>query len=155
MFSESADLYDLIYSGFKDYAAEAETLAAILRRVHPSTRTVLDVACGTGEHARCLADRYGYHVDGVDLARTPGNRSLEDHGLCRLYSAQTASHRSCVSPRGSVAERVHACASRSSVDGSFMFPVVSSSRRVARNAESARRRAAEPATMPIVIVSNL
>ncbi len=67
MFSESAELYDLIYSGFKNYAAEAETLAAILQRVHPGGRTILDVACGTGEHARHLADRYGYQVDGVDL----------------------------------------------------------------------------------------
>ena len=67
MFSASAELYDLIYSGFKDYPAEAAELSATIRRLHPSARTVLDVACGTGEHARLLTETYGLEVDGLDL----------------------------------------------------------------------------------------
>lgn len=67
MFSESAALYDLIYSTFKDYAAETTALAALIRRVHPRAKTILDVACGTGEHARLLAHDHGFDVDGVDL----------------------------------------------------------------------------------------
>jgi len=67
MFSASAELYDLIYSGFKDYRAEAAGLAATIRELHPRARTVLDVACGTGEHARLLADEHGLEVDGLDL----------------------------------------------------------------------------------------
>ncbi|HEU4564941.1 MAG TPA: class I SAM-dependent methyltransferase [Gemmatimonadaceae bacterium] len=67
MFSASAELYDLIYSGFKDYPAEAAQLATIIRRLHPAARTVLDVACGTGEHARLLAEEHGFEVDGLDL----------------------------------------------------------------------------------------
>jgi SAM-dependent methyltransferase len=67
MFSESAALYDLIYSTFKDYDAETAQLASLLTRVRPGARTVLDVACGTGEHARLLAERHGLSVDGVDL----------------------------------------------------------------------------------------
>ncbi len=67
MFSESAELYDLIYSQFKDYAAEAERIAGVIREVHPAARRLLDVGCGTGEHARLLIERYGYHVDGLDL----------------------------------------------------------------------------------------
>ena len=51
MFTASAEFYDLIYSTFKDYAAEAAQIASVLRRVNPGCRTVLDVACGTGEHA--------------------------------------------------------------------------------------------------------
>lgn len=66
MFSESAELYDLIYGQFKDYADEGRRIAGLLRRVHPGARTVLDVGCGTGEHARLLA-RAGYRVDGVDI----------------------------------------------------------------------------------------
>ena len=67
MFSESAELYDLIYSSFKDYAGETDAVATILRSANPACRTVLDVACGTGEHARLLGERHGFEVDGIDL----------------------------------------------------------------------------------------
>lgn len=67
MFSRSAHLYDLIYRQFKDYTDESRRVAELLDRVHPEARTVLDVACGTGEHARLLAQEYGYSVDGLDV----------------------------------------------------------------------------------------
>ena len=69
MFSESAEIYDLIYAGFKNYAEESAKLAALLRHFHPTCRSVLDVACGTGEHARCLTNDHGFRVDGLDLDR--------------------------------------------------------------------------------------
>jgi SAM-dependent methyltransferase len=64
MFSRSADLYDLIYA-FKDYPAEVERVDALLKRERPGASSVLDVACGTGAHARLLAERY--RVDGLDI----------------------------------------------------------------------------------------
>ncbi len=67
MFSASAELYDLIYSGFKDYAAETAQLAALIRQERPHAATILDVACGTGEHARRLTEQFGFGVDGLDL----------------------------------------------------------------------------------------
>jgi SAM-dependent methyltransferase len=67
MFSVSAELYDLIYSGSRDYASEAAQIAGLIRRDHPHAQRVLDVACGTGEHARLLASQHGFHVDGLDL----------------------------------------------------------------------------------------
>src|SRR5438067_13753106 len=67
MFSHSAELYDLIYSSFKDYSHEAGQIAALLGRIHPQCRTILDVACGTGEHANLLVGQYGFEVDGLDL----------------------------------------------------------------------------------------
>lgn len=67
MFSQSVELYDLIYSSLKDYGAEARSLAAIIQEANPGARTVLDVGCGTGEHARALVDECGYQVDGIDL----------------------------------------------------------------------------------------
>jgi SAM-dependent methyltransferase len=67
MFTESAELYDLVYGSFKNYEAESDKIAAILSEARPGVRTVLDVACGTGEHARQLRVRHGLHVDGVDL----------------------------------------------------------------------------------------
>jgi SAM-dependent methyltransferase len=66
MFTAAAAHYDLIYSALKDYATEAAQLATLLDRFNPGCRSVLDVACGTGEHARLLAAR-GLVVDGVDL----------------------------------------------------------------------------------------
>jgi SAM-dependent methyltransferase len=67
MFSKSAELYDLIYSSFKNYTEETATLAGVIRRAHAHAHTVLDVACGTAEHARLLTQEHGFAVDGLDL----------------------------------------------------------------------------------------
>ena len=64
MFSATADLYDFIYS-FKDYAGEAEKVRQIINRERPGAQTILDVACGTGEHARFLSANFS--VDGIDI----------------------------------------------------------------------------------------
>ena len=66
MFNASAEFYDLIYSTFKDYGSEAAQIGSLLRGVNPGCKSVLDVACGTGEHARLLAAQ-GFLVDGLDL----------------------------------------------------------------------------------------
>ena len=67
MFSETPELYDTIYRSFKDYAAEATQIADLLKSVVPGARTLLDVACGTGEHARHLHVTHGYDVSGIDI----------------------------------------------------------------------------------------
>lgn len=64
MFSLTAEIYDALYS-FKDYAGEAAALREIIARENPGARTILDAACGTGEHARFLASTFA--VDGFDL----------------------------------------------------------------------------------------
>jgi SAM-dependent methyltransferase len=64
MFSETADFYDLLYS-FKNYSEEAKKIKDLIRREHPGARTILDVACGTAEHAKLLID--DFNVDGIDL----------------------------------------------------------------------------------------
>src|SRR6516225_132996 len=63
-FVDSAELYDAIYQ-FKNYKIESERLRALIDQVVPAARTILDVACGTGEHARFLKAHFG--VDGVDI----------------------------------------------------------------------------------------
>src|SRR5438477_502081 len=64
MFTATANLYDLIYS-FKDYADEAAKLRALIRKEHPAAKTILDVACGTAEHAKLLSS--DFNIDGIDL----------------------------------------------------------------------------------------
>jgi trans-aconitate methyltransferase len=67
MFLKSGELYDCIYGAFKDYRKEATEIAAIIRRTNPAAKSILDVACGTGEHARFFSRQHGYCVDGIDL----------------------------------------------------------------------------------------
>ncbi len=64
MFSATAELYDAIYA-FKDYAAEAAKIRTTIEAERPGATTILDIACGTGEHARQLAAHY--RVDGIDV----------------------------------------------------------------------------------------
>lgn len=67
MYSATAEFYDLLYSTFKDFGAETAKLAELIHREHPRARTVLDVACGSAEHARLLTAQHGFEVDGVEL----------------------------------------------------------------------------------------
>jgi SAM-dependent methyltransferase len=63
-FLESAELYDAIYH-FKNYQRESEHLHNLIGRLVSGARTLLDVACGTGEHGKFLKQYYA--VDGIDL----------------------------------------------------------------------------------------
>jgi SAM-dependent methyltransferase len=87
VFTESADLYDAIYFTFKDYAEEADAIARQLRAAHPSVRTVLDVGCGTGEHARLLATHHGLAVDGLDLNAAFVRLAQQKHPAGHFYVA--------------------------------------------------------------------
>jgi len=85
MFSATADLYDEIYA-FKDYAEEALKIRNLIERERPGAKTILDIACGTAEHARLLSDNF--EIDGIDVepkfveiarAKNPsGNYSVAD-----------------------------------------------------------------------------
>jgi len=86
MFSESAEFYDAIYS-FKDYSAEAARIAALVRSVHPGAHAILDVACGTGEHARFLAADHGFDVDGLDLDAGLLRVARQKHRSGRFFQA--------------------------------------------------------------------
>ncbi len=66
MFTESAHLYDAIYSAFKNYETEAQQIATLIQSQHPQARAMLDVGCGTGEHVKHLRGQ-GFEADGLDL----------------------------------------------------------------------------------------
>jgi SAM-dependent methyltransferase len=86
MFNTSAEFYDLIYSTFKDYEAETAQIASLLRQINPRCTSVLDVACGTGEHARLLAAR-GFAVEGLDLDAAFVRIARQKHPAGRFFEA--------------------------------------------------------------------
>jgi SAM-dependent methyltransferase len=68
MYTE-AELYDLIFIAMdKDFSGQAGQVADLVRRALPHSRTLLDVGCGTGEHARYLSEVHGFEVDGIDIS---------------------------------------------------------------------------------------
>lgn len=62
-----ADVYDAIYSG-KDYDRNAAYLLDAIRQHHPSARTLLETACGTGQFLR----RFQPDLDVSGLDISPG-----------------------------------------------------------------------------------
>lgn len=75
-----AQLYDLLYQD-KDYDAEVALLERIFVRHALTGTSVLDLGCGTGQHAIRLARR-GFDVTGVD-------RSGEMLRIARVKAEQT------------------------------------------------------------------
>jgi SAM-dependent methyltransferase len=99
MFLESPELYDAIYH-FKNYAHECDILRAVIAVAAPGARSILDVACGTGEHDKFLKSHYS--VDGIDLneeylraarAKNPAGRytraDMTGFDLATTYDAVT------------------------------------------------------------------
>jgi SAM-dependent methyltransferase len=64
VFDAYARYYDLLYRD-KDYVAEAEYVAAHIRKHAPGASRILEIGCGTGAHAAHMA-RIGFTVHGVD-----------------------------------------------------------------------------------------
>ena len=65
MFKQSAALYDLVYS-HKDYPAEAAWVRDAIRARVPRAHSLLDVACGTGQHLVHLRDEF--ECQGLDVS---------------------------------------------------------------------------------------
>jgi len=74
VFSDYAPYYDLLYRD-KDYKAEAEYVASLIREFHPATRNILELGSGTGIHA-CLLAKMDFSVHGIERSTEMYTRSL-------------------------------------------------------------------------------
>ena len=68
VYGRFARYYDLIYHGIVDYEGDVDFLEKLFRRFRARPKTILDLGCGTGNHALPMARR-GYRVTGVDRSR--------------------------------------------------------------------------------------
>lgn len=100
LFSKAyADVYDILYDD-KDYNAECDLLEEVFHRFGDGPiRSILDLGCGTGNHAILLANR-GYEVVGVERsaemvahARRKAH-ALQINGVQRVPSFQKGDLRS-------------------------------------------------------------
>lgn len=64
VFEQYAQYYHLLYHD-KNYAQEAQYVHQLLQRFAPNACSILELGCGTGQHA-CLFAEYGYAVAGID-----------------------------------------------------------------------------------------
>lgn len=82
VFGEYSRCYDLLYRD-KDYAAESDYVARLIRRFHPPAASILELGSGTGVHAGLLADR-GFSVHGVERSRKMLSRARVRENRDRL-----------------------------------------------------------------------
>jgi SAM-dependent methyltransferase len=93
-FHKYAAYYDLLYRD-KDYFAESRYVAAMIRSWKPHARTILELGCGTGRHARLLA-ALGFAVHGIErsaemvaIAQKEGGFICELGDLCTIRLGRT------------------------------------------------------------------
>src|SRR5260221_1579401 len=83
MLIDSPELYDAIYH-FKNYSRECDRLRGLISQFVPGARSILDVGCGTGEHAKFLKQHY--EIDGVDINQNYLDAAQQKNPMGR-YSA--------------------------------------------------------------------
>jgi len=67
VFGNYARYYDLLYRD-KDYVGEAQFIHRLIQTHAPYAQTILELGCGTGNHALLLA-KEGYQIQGVDFSQ--------------------------------------------------------------------------------------
>jgi SAM-dependent methyltransferase len=84
MYNKSSKLYDLLY-GFKNYEDESSKISEYILEINPNSKTILDIACGTGIHAHYLSKTF--IVDGIDLnsefVKVAAQRNINGNFRCK------------------------------------------------------------------------
>lgn len=80
MFEASSPYYDAIYT-FKNYRSECNRIYQIIREHNPMAKSLLSVACGTGEHDKFL--KSDFEIKGIDLNETFLERAREKNPECK------------------------------------------------------------------------
>ncbi len=83
--------YDLFYRD-KDYQGEAEYVISLLQEYAPRSEKLLELGCGTGRHAKLLAQA-GYHVVGVEASQDMVNLARERNPNMSLHCEDLRSFR--------------------------------------------------------------
>jgi SAM-dependent methyltransferase len=93
-FHKYSAYYDLLYRD-KDHPARAAYVAGMIRAWVPAARTILEFGCGTGRHARLLAE-LGFAVHGIErsaekvaMAQREGGFTCELGDICTTRLART------------------------------------------------------------------
>lgn len=65
-FFDYSKYYNLLYQD-KNYSEEVDYIDSLIRKYHPKAVQLLDVGCGTGNHAKLMGLK-GYNIHGIDLS---------------------------------------------------------------------------------------
>lgn len=67
VFGNYSHYYNLLYQD-KDYQAEANFIANIIKKHKANAKTILNLGCGTGKHDFILVEK-GYEITGIDVSK--------------------------------------------------------------------------------------
>ena len=87
VFEKYAKYYDLLYQD-KDYKAESDYIASLIKTHLPKTKKILEFGSGSGIHGRLLGD-LGYQVTGIERSQQMielGNKKADLNGSITNFS---------------------------------------------------------------------
>lgn len=88
VFDNYSKYYDLLYED-KDYSKEADYIYSLIEKFAPNSKTILELGCGTGKHAKLLSERHGLDILGVDMSEKMLQRAKELGVNCELGDVRT------------------------------------------------------------------